>query len=109
MAAREALQASGVWDGVEPKIVQGANVRQALQYVQTGDAPAGLVALSIADVPEVTYTMVDDALHRPLNQSLAVAANTDQEPAARAFAAFVLSAEGQAILAQHGFTMPETP
>ena len=49
-----------MWESVEPKIVQGANVRQALQYVQTGDAPAGLVALSIADVPEVTYSLVDD-------------------------------------------------
>ena len=54
LAARQALQRSGLWESVRPSIVQGANVRQALQYVQTGDAPAGLVALSIADVPEVT-------------------------------------------------------
>lgn len=109
LAAQQALQARGVWESVEAKIVQGANVRQALQYVQTGDAPAGLVALSIADVPEVTFTPVDPALHEPLNQALAVVAGTDQEPAARAFTAFVLGPEGQSILAEHGFAMPENP
>lgn len=106
LAAQQALQAAGLWGAVEPKIVQGANVRQALQYVQTGDAPVGLVARAIADVPEVSYTLIDAALHAPLNQKLAVVATTDQEQAARDFVAFVLSDEGQAILAQHGFTQP---
>lgn len=105
-AAQQALQRRGLWDTVEPKIVQGANVRQALQYVQTGDAPVGLVALSIADVPEVSYEMVDAELHDPLNQALAVVAGTDQERAARDFAAFVLGPDGQSILAQHGFASP---
>ena len=105
-AAQQALKASGLWEAVEPKIVQGANVRQALQYVQTGDAPVGLVALSIADVPEVRYRVVDVALYGSLNQALAVVSNIDREHSARSFADFVLGPEGQAILVKHGFITP---
>lgn len=108
-AARQALQRSGLWEAVAPKIVQGANVRQALQYVQTGDAPVGLTALSIADVPEVTHSLVDAKLYEPLNQALATVASTGQETAAREFAAYVLGSAGQSILTAHGFTIPEGP
>lgn len=109
LAARQALQRSGLWEAVAPKIVQGANVRQALQYVQTGDAQIGLVALSIADVPEVSYSPVDAKLYEPLNQTLAVVASTEQETAARKFAAYVLGPAGQSILSAHGFTSPQEP
>ena len=109
LAARQALQRSGLWETVSPKLVQGANVRQALQYVQTGDAPAGLVALSIADVPEVTYSLVDTTLYDPLRQALAVVAGTDQEAATREFTEFVLSPAGRSILARHGFTIAGKP
>jgi molybdate transport system substrate-binding protein len=109
MAARQALQTAGIWQQVEPKIVQGANVRQALQYVQTGDAPAGLVALSIADVSEVDYSLVNEDLYAPLRQAMAIVATTDQEEIARDFAKFILAPEGQAILAEHGFAPPGAP
>jgi len=105
-AAREALQQAGIWQEVESKIVQGANVRQALQYVQTGDAAAGLVALSIVDVPEVRYTLVNEDLYTPLQQAMAIVAATDQERDAREFTDFVLGPVGQSILAKHGFAAP---
>ena len=47
-AARQALEAAGLWDALQPKLVRGRSVRQALQYVETGDADAALVAESIA-------------------------------------------------------------
>jgi molybdate transport system permease protein len=43
-------------------------VRQSLQYVQAGDCPVGLVALSEAKVPEVSWTMVSDQWHAPLDR-----------------------------------------
>jgi molybdate transport system substrate-binding protein len=52
-AAKEALQAKGLWESVKPRLVYGENIRQTLQYIQTGNAEAGIVALSIAGVPEV--------------------------------------------------------
>src|SRR5262249_23186329 len=75
-AAREALQKSGVWDRVQPKLVLGENIRQTLQFIQTGNAEAGIVALSIANVPEVTWRPIDPRLHRPLEQGLGIPRGT---------------------------------
>ena len=105
-AAREAMQSAGVWDEVEDKLVLGENVAQTLQFVQTGDAPAGIVALSIADVPEVTGTLLSAELHEPINQALAVIRTTPHEEAARAFIDFVNSPEGREIMKRHGFLLP---
>jgi molybdate transport system substrate-binding protein len=105
-AAREALQTAGVWTAVQEKLVLGENVSQALQFVQTGDAPVGIVALSIADVPEVTGTLLPSDLHEPINQALAVIKGTPREAAARAFVAFVNSPEGREIMKRYGFALP---
>ncbi len=105
-AAQEALQSVGIWEEIQPKLVLGENVRQTLQFVQTGDAPVGIVALSVADVPEVTYTLLDGNLHNPLNQALAVIKSTPHEAAARAFIDFVNGPEGRPIMKQYGFLLP---
>ena len=105
-AAKEALVSAGLWDAVAPKLVYGENVRQALQFVQTGDAQAGIVALSIADTPEITWTLIDAGLHKPLHQALAVVASSTQPDAARAFAAFIASEEGRSIMEHYGFSLP---
>ncbi|NIO45960.1 MAG: molybdate ABC transporter substrate-binding protein, partial [Planctomycetales bacterium] len=47
VAARQALQTAGVWDVIQPKLVLGENVRQALQYAETGNVDAVLVPLSL--------------------------------------------------------------
>lgn len=106
MAAKEALISVGVWAAVEPKLVYGENVRQALQFIQTGDAQAGIVALSIADAPEITWTLIDAGLHTPLRQALAVVAASTQPEAARAFAAFINGPEGRPIMQRYGFVLP---
>ncbi|RIK42482.1 MAG: molybdate ABC transporter substrate-binding protein [Chloroflexi bacterium] len=106
LAAKEALISAGIWDEIQPKLVFGENIRQTLQFIQTGNAEAGIVALSIAEVPEITYTLIDDALHNPLLQAMGVVTGTPHEQAARAFVAYVISDEGQAILAKYGFQSP---
>lgn len=106
MAAREALQNFGVWEAVRDKLVLGENVSQTLQFVQTGDAPVGIVALSIADVPEVTGTLLPAELHEPINQALAVIKATSHEEAARAFIKFVNGPVGREIMKQYGFLLP---
>ncbi|MFQ5612952.1 MAG: molybdate ABC transporter substrate-binding protein, partial [Anaerolineae bacterium] len=105
-AAREALESAGVWEAVQPRLVLGENVRQALQFVQTGDAPLGIVALSIAGVPEVNYILLEADLHQPLNQALAVIKGTPREAAARAFVEFVNGPEGRSIMKKYGFLLP---
>lgn len=106
VAAKEALINGGVWELVEQKLVYGENVRQTLQFVQTGDAQAGIVALSIADVPEISWTLIDADLHTPLLQALAVVRSSPQPEAARSFAAFINGVEGRPIMQRYGFVLP---
>jgi len=106
VAAMQALQSEGIWEDLEPRLVYGENVRQALQYIQTGDAQAGIVALSVAAVPEISYTLIDESLHQPLRQSLAVLRRTGQEQLARDFIAFVNGPLGRPIMKKYGFLLP---
>jgi molybdate transport system substrate-binding protein len=106
LAAKQALQATGVWTQVENKLVLGENVRQTLQYIQTGDAEVGIVALSVANVPEITWTLLDDSLHNPLDQALAVVASTQHETLAREFAMFINGETGRPIMRKYGFILP---
>lgn len=106
VAAKEALVAAGVWEKIEAKIVYGENVRQTLQYVQTGDAQVGIVALSVANVPEITWTLIDDSLHSPLDQALAVVASSVHQEEAKAFAALVNGEKGRLIMQKYGFALP---
>jgi molybdate transport system substrate-binding protein len=105
-AAQQALEAAGLWDHIQSKLVFGDNVRQALQFVQSGNAQAGIVALSIANTPEITWTVIDEALHAPLDQALVVVAASRHKEEAQAFAAFIGSPAGQAVMEQYGFIPP---
>lgn len=106
LAAKEALISAGVWEAIEEKIVFGENVRQTLQFVQTGDAQAGIVALSVANVPEVSWTLIDDSLHNPLDQALAVVAGSSHQEEANEFAEFINSEKGRTIMQKYGFILP---
>ena len=109
VAARQALESAGVWGDVQRKLVYGENVRQALQYVQTGNAEAGIVALSIANVPEVEHVLIEQSLHLPLEQTMAVVARTKNQRGAREFASLVASPAGQAVMQKYGFIIPGGP
>ena len=106
VAAKEALQSAGVWDQLQDKIVYGENVSQTLQFVQTGDAQVGIVSLSVASVPEITWTLIDASLHNPLDQALAVVASSAHQGAAREFAAFINGPLGRPIMQKYGFVLP---
>lgn len=106
LAAKQALYSAGLWETLEPKLVYGETVRQAMQFVQTGNVEAGLIALSVAGVPELRYTLVDADLHQPLNHAIAVVQNTPHPKVARQFLSFVSGPQGQAILERYGFQSP---
>lgn len=107
VAARQALTAAGIWDQVESKVVYGENVRQTLQFVQTGNAEAGIVALSIADVPEVSYVKVDESLYQPLQQAMVVLKGAHDAKLATDFTAFVNGPKGRSIMDRYGYSLPE--
>jgi molybdate transport system substrate-binding protein len=106
VAAREALQSAGVWQAVQPKLVFGENVAQTLQYAETGNVDAAIVALSISIGSGGRWTLVPQDLHRPLNQALAVIKGTRHEAEARRFAAFINSPSGRSVMRKYGFVLP---
>jgi len=109
-AAEAAPRAAGVYDRVAPKFVFGENVSQALQFVQSGSADAGIVALSLAVSPTVRdggrYWEIPPDTYPRIEQGgtiLSWAANAD---AARLFRSFMLTDEGRAVLKRYGFFLP---
>jgi len=107
VAAMEALKSAGLWDRLKNKLVYGENVRQTLQFIQTGDAETGIVALSVADTPEISYTMIDARLHNPIKQAAAVVKTTAEEKRSREFIKYVLGPKGSPIMKKYGFALPE--
>ena len=106
-AAREVLVSLGVWEAVTPRVVMGENVVQALQFVETGNAEVGLVALSLVrEARARPHHVVPDSLHRPLRQAAGVIRGTRNPEGSRSLLEWVLSEEGQAILRRHGFEAP---
>jgi molybdate transport system substrate-binding protein len=102
-AAKEALERTGVWGAVAPKMVYGENVQQTLQFAQTGNADVAIVALALAMVSDGRYAPVDTALHAPLDQALVVCKGG---PGSREFVAFVNGEEGRAVMRRYGFLLP---
>lgn len=111
IAAEDALRAAGLYDEVQPKLVLGENVSQTLQFVQSGAAQAGLVALSLASAssvePSGRYFLLPADAHSPLEQGGIVMTAAARPDAARSFRAFMLSQAGRAVLTRYGFALPE--
>lgn len=106
LAARQALESAGIWDGVKPKLVYGDNIRQTLQYAETGNVEVAIVALSLSTQSRGRWTLIPEELHQPIDQALAIIKTTNNEQAARAFAAFVNGSQGRSILQKYGFSFP---
>ncbi|MFO0588877.1 MAG: molybdate ABC transporter substrate-binding protein [Polyangiaceae bacterium] len=105
-AAREALQKAGIWDKVQPKLVFGENVQQALQFAQTGNADAAIVGLSLALATDGERLEIPESEHAPLDQALVVCGSGARAAVAKDFAAFLASPEGRTILTTYGFVTP---
>jgi molybdate transport system substrate-binding protein len=105
LAAVQALRTAGVYDALSSRLVFGENVRQAQQFVATGNAEVVMGAQALAIASGGDYTVVPQALYTPLVQALGIVRGGDEAAAAQ-FAALLQSAQGQAILARFGFAPP---
>lgn len=109
-AAQQALKALGAWDDAKPKIVMGENISQAAQWVETGNADAGFVALSIVVSPRLKgrgrWTEVPAGLHEALEQCAVITARGSANPAAARYVAFLHSPAARAILEAFGYGIP---
>ncbi|HEY6386522.1 MAG TPA: molybdate ABC transporter substrate-binding protein [Candidatus Acidoferrum sp.] len=111
-AAVAALQKAGIYQQVKPKLVYGENISQAAQFVQSGNAQAGIVAMSLAVSPGMKDGKrweIPAGMHSPIEQAAIVLKSAANIEAARTFLEFVKSQAGRATLAKYGFTFSAAP
>ena len=108
--AVEALRASGLWEKVEPKLVYGENIAHTAQFVQTGNAQVGIIALALAVNPELTskggYWLIPDKLHEPLEQGFIVTKRAVGNALAKRFADYMGSQPARTVMTKYGFVLP---
>ena len=111
-AAAGTLRHFGIYDQVADRLVIGENISQAAQFVESGNAQAGLIALSHALSPALKskgrYWAVPLDSYPTLNQAAVVLSKSKQQRAAREFLEFVRGPEVTALLASYGFSLPES-
>jgi molybdate transport system substrate-binding protein len=104
--SEDSLRAFGLWERMQPRLVFAENVRQALDYVVRGEVDAGFVyttdaATRIGRITEAFRPGEDT--YRPIVYPAAVMAASRQRLLAQSFVDFLVSREGQAVLARLGF------
>ncbi|WP_045225955.1 molybdate ABC transporter substrate-binding protein [Methyloterricola oryzae] len=108
--AEEALRASGLWQKVEPKLVFGETIVQAAQFVQTGNAQVGIIALSLVSNPELSskggYWLIPENLHEPLEQGFVITKRAEGNALAKTFADYMGSKPVRAVMTKYGFALP---
>lgn len=102
-AAIESLTASGLLERVKGKLVYGESVNQAWQFAESGNAEVAFIPRSLTLRRTGTFIEVDERLHAPLDQALAVVNTSERAAAARTFADFVTSEAGRRVLARFGY------
>lgn len=103
-AAVAALRHRGLYDRLRPRLVFAENVRQALQFAQTGNADVALTALTLARRGG-SYSEVPESEYPPLVATLGVIRGGDEQGGEQ-LAGFICGPAGQAVLRRHGFAAP---
>lgn len=110
-AAEAAMKKLGVYDRVKERLVLGENIAQAAQFLETGAADIGIVALSLAMAPRMRdkgrYWTVPLDAYPSLEQGGVILSWVKDREATEQFRSFVLGDQGREILKQYGFFLPE--
>ncbi len=106
-AARQVLEARGVWDTLAARLVRGESVGQAYQFVVTGNAELGFLALSQlvgpGKAPSGSWWVVPATLYDPIEQQVVLLRDT---PAARALWTFLKGTAARRIISGYGYAVP---
>lgn len=114
LRAQEALRNQGVWDAMQPKLVLGENIAHTAQFVDTGAADAGIIALSLVLSPNMkdkgAWTLIPAEWHEPLEQGFAITKRAASNPAthllAQDFARYMASEPARVVMRRYGFVLP---
>jgi molybdate transport system substrate-binding protein len=108
-AAVAALKKAGIYEQVQSKLVYGENISQAAQFVQSGNAQAGIIALSLALSPSMKsgrYWEIPGDMHAPIEQAAVLLKRARDQRAARTFLDFLNSDTARGMFVDYGFTVP---
>lgn len=105
-AAVETMKALEVYDSLGPRIVQGQNIGQAYQFVETGNAEVGFVALGqVSQTDAGSRWVVPQDLYQPIRQDAVLLKTGEGNPAAVAFLEFLKGDEASAIIEKYGYAL----
>lgn len=111
MAAEEALRHYGLWDKVQGKLVFGENISQTAQFVQSGAADVGIIALSQAISPKMEndgdYWVIPAEAYNKLGQAYVVLQRGKDKPGVGKFLEFVRGKKGKKIFFKYGYLLPK--
>ena len=103
-AAIQTMQTLGVYEVLKPKVVQGASIAQTYQFVATGAAEVGFVALSqVMGEPGGSRWVVPERNHVAIEQQAVLLKTGEANPAAKAFLAFLKGPQAVAIIRRYGY------
>ena len=109
-AAEAAMRGAGVYDRIKDRLVFGENISQTAQFVESGNADIGILALSLASAATMKargrWWVVPEDSYPALQQAAVILRSSQKKDVAKAFIAYVQSAEGRAILQRHGLSEP---
>ncbi|MCS7033034.1 MAG: molybdate ABC transporter substrate-binding protein, partial [Phycisphaerae bacterium] len=110
-AAEAVLKSTGLLETLSERLVIGENIAQTAQFVESGAADVGIIALSLAVSPQMRRTgrhwLIPLDLHPPLRQAGVILKRARNRAAAKAFVDFLQGSEGRNILQLYGFLVPE--
>ena len=108
LAARQVMEHLGVWAQARPKLVWGDNIAQTFQFVATANADVGFVAFSQVKAWQPaggSLWMIPADYHAPIAQQAVLLEKGEDNPAARAFLAFLKTPEARRIIAGYGYAV----
>lgn len=109
-AAQAALEHAGLWGAVQARLVKAENITQTAQFVQSGNAEVGIVALSLAKSPKLSgtgrYYEIPAESYPRLEQGAVLTRKGAANPLAKAYLNFLRSPEARTIFDRYGFLLP---
>jgi molybdate transport system substrate-binding protein len=110
--AQQAMEGLGIYKDIESKLVLGENISHTAQFIESGAADIGVIALSLALAPTIAqgtnpdYYLIDYKLHQPLLQGYTITKNAKDNSLARDFYNYINTDKAKEILKQFGFDIP---
>ena len=110
--AKQAMESLGIYKEIESQLVLGENISHTAQFIESGAADIGIIALSLALAPTIAqgtnpdYYLIDYKLHQPLLQGYSITKYAKDNKLAREFYTYVNSDKSKEILKEFGFDIP---